>query len=146
MWVNRFEHGPAGFMAKCERSCAHFGCGCSARDSEAVSTEGGPVGFFDKLMDGIASISGTSTSLDECPYCHGALAGFSCPSCDVEFVYEDDKMVERGLSRRGPRPEVRCVSCDMPMSRRSECVGAWEDGDNGDAYVKCSNCGYKNPA
>jgi hypothetical protein len=24
-------------------------------------------------------------------------------------------------------------------------TAAWEEGDNPDAYIKCADCGYKNP-
>ncbi len=87
------------------------------------------------------------SDLDHCPYCGTALTGWECWKCDVEFVYEDDKLVERELSRRGDRPdrERRCISCDWPMTRRSEFTPAWEDGDNAEAYVTCEHCGYRNP-
>ena len=87
------------------------------------------------------------SDLDHCPYCGTALTGWECWKCDVEFVYEDDKLVERELSRRGDRPdrERRCISCDWPMTRRSEFTPAWEDGDNAEASVTCEHCGYRNP-
>lgn len=99
------------------------------------------MGFFDRL---IGSIGGGSDSLDNCPYCRGKLGGFFCLSCDVEFVMEDGKLVERGLSRRGSRNERRCVSCDTPMKWGGVFTAAWEDGDNEDAYVTCPSCGCEN--
>jgi predicted RNA-binding Zn-ribbon protein involved in translation (DUF1610 family) len=87
------------------------------------------------------------SDLDHCPYCGTALTGFECWSCKVEFVYEDDNLVERELSSRGerPDPERRCTSCDWPMTHRAEVTAAWEDGDNAEAYVTCPSCGYQNP-
>ncbi len=97
------------------------------------------MGLFDKLF------GGGSSDLDHCPYCGDSLTGFGCTSCNVEFVYEDGKMIERGLSRRGERPERRCTSCDAPMKGGGEFTAAWEDGDNADAYITCPSCGYQNP-
>jgi len=99
------------------------------------------MGFFDRL---IGSIGGGRDSLDNCPYCGGTLIGFGCVSCDVEFVMQDDKLVEIGLSRGGSRNERRCVSCDTPMKHGGEFTAAWEDGDNEYAYVTCPSCGYEN--
>ena len=56
------------------------------------------------------------SDLDHCPYCGRSLQGFGCVYCNVEFVMEDDKLVERGLSQRGERAERRCTACDQPMS------------------------------
>lgn len=100
------------------------------------------MGIFDKL---VGAIGGGGNSLDNCPYCGKSLSGFGCLSCDVEFVMEDGKLVERGLSRRGSRPERRCGSCDTPMKHGGEFTAAWEDGDNENAYVTCPSCGCKNP-
>ena len=82
--------------------------------------------------------------LDQCPYCFTPLSGYECWKCKVEFVVEGDKLVERALSSRGPRPEVRCVRCDQPMKHSSVLTAAWEDGDNSHAYVTCADCGFQN--
>jgi hypothetical protein len=92
----------------------------------------------------LGAIGGGGASLDNCPYCGETLTGFGCLSCDVELVMEDGKLVELGLSRRGSRPERRCISCDTPMKHGGEFTAAWEDGDNEDAYVTCPSCGYEN--
>lgn len=84
------------------------------------------------------------STIDNCPYCLDSLQGWRCVSCDVEFVLEDGKLVERLLSVRGPRVERRCTSCDAPMKRGSEFTAAWEDGDNADAYITCQGCGFQN--
>jgi DNA-directed RNA polymerase subunit RPC12/RpoP/ribosomal protein L37AE/L43A len=89
--------------------------------------------------------SGDEGVWDHCPHCGASLAGFGCLSCDVEFVYEGGRLVERGLSSRGERPERRCVSCDTPMKHGGEFTAAWEDGDNANAYVTCPSCGYQDP-
>lgn len=118
------------------------------------------MGIFGKLLGNIgggsnniggedSNISGEDddfdySSIDNCPYCHASLQGWGCVSCDVEFVLEDDKLVERGLSQRGPQAERRCVGCDTPMNGRAEFTAAWEDGDNADAYITCPSCGYQN--
>jgi tRNA(Ile2) C34 agmatinyltransferase TiaS len=97
----------------------------------------------DELVD-VKSLRGGE--LDHCPSCGTVLTGFECWSCKVEFVFEDNKLVERGLSRRGerPDPERRCISCDLPLTNRAELTAAWEDGDNAEAYVTCQSCGYQN--
>ncbi|NKS55590.1 hypothetical protein GS500_23445 [Rhodococcus hoagii] len=84
------------------------------------------------------------STIDNCPYCHAPLQGMDCVSCKVEFVLEDDKLVERLLSQRGPRAESRCTRCDRPMKRGGVYTAPWEDGDNADAYVTCPSCGYQN--
>lgn len=85
------------------------------------------------------------STLDNCPYCLDSLQGWWCVSCDVEFVLEDDSLIERLLSAQGPRVERRCTGCDSPMKPGSEFTAAWEDGDNADAYLTCPGCGYQNP-
>lgn len=100
------------------------------------------MGIFDKLLGG--SGGGGSSELDHCPYCGDSLTGFGCVSCNIEFVYEDGKLIERRLSSRGERAERRCISCDTPMKGGGEFTAAWEDGDNADAYVRCPSCGYEN--
>lgn len=84
------------------------------------------------------------STIENCPYCQTSLQGWNCRSCDVEFVLEDDKLVERLLSRRGHRRERRCVGCDTPMDGRAQFTAAWENGDNADAYISCPSCGYQN--
>jgi DNA-directed RNA polymerase subunit RPC12/RpoP len=86
----------------------------------------------------------SNSTIDDCPYCHASLQGWWCVSCDVEFALEDDKLVERLLSARGPRAARRCMSCDTPMERGGQFTAAWEDGDNADAYITCPGCGYQN--
>lgn len=97
------------------------------------------MGLFDILF------SGSSADLDHCPYCSSALQGYGCTSCDVEFVLEDGKLVERMLSIQGPRQERTCASCSSPMSGGGEFTHAWEDGDNANPYVTCPSCGHQNP-
>ncbi|MFG1913012.1 hypothetical protein [Kribbella sp. NPDC048928] len=97
------------------------------------------MGIFDKLLGG-----GGSSDLDHCPYCGESLTGFGCTNCNVEFVFEDGKMVERGLSRRGERSARECMSCGAAMSGGGEFSAAGEDSDNGEAYVRCPSCGYHN--
>lgn len=110
-------------------------------DVDSLSALESAIGIFGSL---IGSIRGNSDSLDNCPYCGGRLIGFGCLSCDVEFVMQDGKLVERALSRRGGRRERRCISCDTAMKHGGEFVAAWQDGDNEDAYVRCPSCGYEN--
>jgi DNA-directed RNA polymerase subunit RPC12/RpoP len=95
------------------------------------------MGILDSLLGG-------SRDLDHCPYCGKLLTGFGCLSCNVEFVYEDERLVERGLSSLGARTEQRCNGCDTPMNGGGEITAAWEEGDNADSYVKCPSCGYEN--
>jgi hypothetical protein len=87
-----------------------------------------------------------TSDLDHCPYCGTALAGWECWSCKVAFVYEGDKLVERGLSSRGerPQPERRCIGCDGPLKPSSVLTPAWADGDNPDGYITCADCGSSN--
>lgn len=99
------------------------------------------MGIFDKLLS--KSGGGGDDDFYNCPYCKGELQGWGCISCGVEFVLEDDKLVERLLSRQGPPAERRCTSCDTPM-KRGEFTAAWQDGDNADAYITCPSCGYQN--
>lgn len=84
------------------------------------------------------------STIDNCPRCGDPLQGWGCVSCRVEYVLEDDKLVERDLSGRGRESERRCVGCDTPMSRSSALTAPWEDGDNADGYIICSSCGYQN--
>jgi len=84
------------------------------------------------------------SDLDHCPYCQRPLTGFGCLWCDVEFVMQDGQLIERGLSRRRPRAERRCLACDNVMRHGGEFVHAWEDGSNADAYVRCPSCGHRN--
>lgn len=106
------------------------------------------MGLFDRVMSSLSGgFSGTpnprTDDLDNCPYCGAGLVGFGCVSCDVEFVYENDALIEAAISTRGPRQEQRCNSCDTPMTNGGEFVAAWEDGNNEDAYVECPHCGYQ---
>lgn len=96
------------------------------------------MGLLDRLFGG-------SDDLDHCPYCGSSLTGFGCTSCNVEFVYEGGKLIERGLSSWGERADSRCISCDTPMKGGGLVTAAWEDGDNADAYVTCPSCGHQNP-
>jgi len=89
------------------------------------------------------------SDFDHCPYCGTPLTGFECWKCKVEFVYEAgaDKLVERGLSSPGERPERserRCIGCDLPLKHSSVLTPAWADGDNPDAYITCADCGCQN--
>lgn len=81
------------------------------------------------------------STIDNCPYCHQGLQGMGCVSCDIEFVLEDSRLVERGLSRRAER---RCTWCDTPMKCGAEFTAAWEDGDNSNAYITCPSCRNQN--
>ncbi|WP_032373156.1 hypothetical protein [Rhodococcoides fascians] len=81
------------------------------------------------------------STINNCPYCHQGLQGMGCVSCDVEFVLEDSRLVERGPSQRAQR---RCTWCDTPMTGGTEFTAAWEDGDNANAYVTCSSCKSQN--
>lgn len=38
---------------------------------------------------------------------------------------------------------LRCVNCQNSL-KGGEYTGAWENGNNPDAYVKCPHCGYVN--
>ena len=96
------------------------------------------MGILDRFRSG-----GGHSSEDGCPYCGTALTGWECWKCDVEFVSEDGRLVERGLSRQGERPEQRCAGCDSSM-KGAEATAPWEDGDNADGYVTCPNCGFQN--
>jgi len=49
---------------------------------------------------------------------------------------------ERPAERRPA--ERRCIGCDWPLKPESEFTPAWADGDNPDAYITCSSCGYEN--
>ena len=95
------------------------------------------MGIFDRLFGG-------SRDLDQCPYCGNPLIGFGCLGCNVEFAYEDGRLVERGLSSRGARSEQRCVACDTPMKSGGRFTAAWEDGGNTDSCVNCPSCGHEN--
>lgn len=84
------------------------------------------------------------STINNCPYCHSSLQGYDCVTCNVEFVLEDDKLVERLLSQQGPRAAARrCIACDTPMTG-GVLTAAWEAGGNEDAYVTCPSCGYEN--
>ncbi|MGB6124844.1 MAG: hypothetical protein WBG47_05790 [Gordonia sp. (in: high G+C Gram-positive bacteria)] len=111
------------------------------------------MGIFGKLLSNIGGGADKAggegddfdySSIDQCPYCHDSLQGWECVSCDVEFVLEEDRLVEVLLSRRNPRAERRCTGCDTPMSRKAQFTSAWEEGDNSDSYITCPSCGYQN--
>lgn len=106
------------------------------------------MGLFERISSSLSRGSDSPPSprtddLDNCPYCGAGLVGFSCESCAVDFVFENDEMVEVALSSGGTRPEKRCTSCDIPIGSGGEFVSAWEDGNNEEPYVKCPHCGFK---
>jgi hypothetical protein len=97
--------------------------------------------FSDKLL---GSIGGGGDSLDNCPYCGRPLSGFGCLSCDVEFVMEGGKLVERGLSSRGSSDNSgSCEMCQASLHGADRYL-PYEDGSNSRAYIKCSSCGHEN--
>lgn len=97
------------------------------------------MGFLDKLL------GGSGRSLDNCPYCDAPLSGFGCPSCKVEFVMENGKLVEQMLSSRGSSSSDS-TSCEMCQSSLSggESYLPYEDGSNANAYIICPSCKHEN--
>ena len=41
---------------------------------------------------------------------------------------------------------MECLNCGRKLGSDCELTLPWEDGDNAEAYITCSICGYKNEA
>ena len=85
----------------------------------------------------------------KCPDCGEALSGiepdpkhcFYCQDCFGKFYYKDGEFSL--LATTSSSDGLTCINCQNSL-KGGEYTGAWENGNNPDAYVKCPHCGYVN--
>lgn len=101
------------------------------------------MGFFDNLFGG-----GSGGVTATCLTCGATMKSddgnddrFECPNCRGVFFVENGELIDPWN-----RPTGSAGKCEICQSSLKGGDGSlpWEDGNNANAYIRCSSCGHEN--